>query len=76
MTAATCQTETSFRLWRRRMGYTQAEAAAALGVSASQIQNWDAGHDRGRGRPSIPPYAVRVLMAALVRDAQTEPWPP
>ena len=68
--------ETAFRRWRRELELTQEAAAKALGVSRSQVVNWDAGEDRGRkGSPSVPPLAVRVLMAVLAKGLAVEPWP-
>ncbi len=67
--------ETSFRRWRLQMGFTQDEAAEALGVSKSQIANWDAGKDRATGRPSVPGRAIRSLMTAVAMDEIPQPWP-
>lgn len=68
--------DTEFRRWREVMSFTQDQAADALGVSASQVKNWDAGEDRGRpGTPSEPGRAVRLAMAALVNVPTLEPWP-
>lgn len=68
-------TETSFRRWRRQQGFTQDEAAEALGVSKSQVANWDAGRDRATGKPSIPGMAVRSLMTAIAMDDIPQAWP-
>ncbi len=67
--------ETAFRRWRTEMGFTQDEAAEALGLSKSQIINLDAGIDRTRGRASIPSLAVRHLMRAIAEGKLLEPWP-
>lgn len=67
--------ETAFRRWRTEVGFTQAEAADALGLSKSQVENLDAGVDRTRGRPSIPSLAVRHLMRAIAEGKQLKPWP-
>lgn len=66
---------TEFARWRREMRLTQAQAARLLGVSESQIRNWERGADRLRGRVSIPPEAVRVRMRALADGIVIEPWP-
>lgn len=63
-----------FRQWREAQGMSQSDAAVALDVSLSQIKNWDAGVDRGRGTPSEPPYAVRCLMWALAEGIEVKPW--
>lgn len=67
--------ETEFRRWRRQLGFTQAEAADALGLSKSQIENLDQGIDRTRGRPAIPSLAVRHLMREIADGLRIEPWP-
>jgi DNA-binding transcriptional regulator YiaG len=68
--------ETSFRRWRREAGFTQQQAADALGVSLSTVKNWDAGEERGKpGMPAIPSRATRYLMAAILRGNNIEPWP-
>jgi transcriptional regulator with XRE-family HTH domain len=67
--------ETEFRRWRRKVRLTQAQAAEQLGLSKSQVENLDAGHDRSRGRPSLPSLAVRHLMTAIAEGKQLKPWP-
>lgn len=77
VTAALMATEKQpeFRRWRLQMGLTQQEAADVLGVSLSQVKNWDAGEDRGRGTPSVPGLAVRYVMAELAKGTELKPWP-
>jgi transcriptional regulator with XRE-family HTH domain len=67
--------ETSFHRWRKQQGLTQEEAAAALGVSKSQVANWDTGVNRSRGNPAAPPYAIRCLMTNIAMDSKPTPWP-
>lgn len=67
--------QTAFRDWREKMRLTQEAAADALGVSKSQIANWDAGKDRARGRRAVPGLAVRKLMALLIRGEDIKAWP-
>jgi transcriptional regulator with XRE-family HTH domain len=67
--------KTSFKAWREHMGLTQQQAADALGVSLSQIKNYDAGFDRGRNTPSVPPRQMRILMKLLTRKEKVVPWP-
>lgn len=72
----TTSTSTQFRRWRTELGLTQDEAAEKLRVSASQVKNWDAGIDRASGRPSAPPYAIRVVMQLLAEHGdEPEAWP-
>jgi transcriptional regulator with XRE-family HTH domain len=67
--------QTAFKRWRTELGYTQAEAAGALGVSHSQVANWDAGMDRASGNPAVPPKAIRILMQLEAEGQKVEPWP-
>ena len=67
--------ETAFKRWRTQLGLTQDEAASALGCSKSQVANWDAGKDRARGTPAVPPFAVRVLMTLQAQGQSITPWP-
>ncbi len=57
------------------MGFTQAEAAAALDCSISHVKNWDAGVDRGRGTRSVPSLIVRYVMQELAKGTELKPWP-
>lgn len=75
MCYASRMAETAFRRWRKQLGFTQDDAAHALGCSKSQVANWDAGQDRARGTPASPPLAVRVLMTALAQGQGITPWP-
>jgi DNA-binding XRE family transcriptional regulator len=50
-----------FRSWRRKLGLTQAEAAAALGRSRRQIQDYDNGGE-------APPRVVRLAMRAIQKE--------
>lgn len=67
--------KTAFRDWRSKLGVTQDDAAELLGVSKSQVANWDAGLDRGSGRQSRPGLAVRKLMSLLIRGQDVQAWP-
>jgi DNA-binding transcriptional regulator YiaG len=49
------------KLWRERMGYEPQDAIDALGVSASELLDWEQGH-----RP-IPKH-IALAMAALAMD--------
>jgi len=56
--------------WCERMGYSQRDAADALGCSRTAFQNWEAGHH------DIPAYiglAMRCLMTANPDD-RPHPW--
>jgi transcriptional regulator with XRE-family HTH domain len=67
--------QTEFRRWRDAMGFSQAKAAEMLGVSLSQIKNYDSGVHRGTGDTSVPSLATRMLMAVLAAGIEVEPWP-
>jgi len=49
------------KMWRERMGYEPQDAIDALGVSASELLDWEQGH-----RP-IPKH-IALAMAALAMD--------
>jgi len=68
-------TETAFKRWRTQLKLTQDEAAQRLGVSRSQVANWDAGVERTRGKEASPPKAVRVLMTLESQGVHISPWP-
>lgn len=57
------------------MGITQQDAADRLGVTKSQVANWDAGKDRSTGRTARPGLAVRKVMAMIVRGEDVQAWP-
>lgn len=61
-----------FRAWRKRLGLTQAMAAQAIGISTSQLTNYELGINRGSGRPSPIPRTVALACAAVA--AGLEPW--
>lgn len=65
---------TSFARWRKRMDLTQEGAARLLDVSLRTAQHWDVGKTSA-GAVSVPPLAVRIAMAALLRDPGIEAWP-
>jgi transcriptional regulator with XRE-family HTH domain len=53
------------KAWRVRLGYTQAAAAEALGISVSQIIDYETGHKRGTDRPAVIPRVVALACQAL-----------
>jgi transcriptional regulator with XRE-family HTH domain len=67
--------ETSFNRWRKQVGFTQEEAADALGLSKSQVANLDSGWDRTRKKPITPSLAIRCLMTNIAMDNKPTPWP-
>ena len=52
--------KTAFRAWRRRLGLTQAGAAAVLDYGKRRVEAWD------RGEEALP-LTIRLAMAALER---------
>ena len=51
-------TPSEFRAWRERIGYTQAQAAAALCVSLRSVKAWESGF-------AAPPAFLALACAAL-----------
>lgn len=58
-------TPADMRAWRASMGYTQQQAAQALGVSLRTIKAWEAGF-------AAPPAFLGLACAALA--AGLGPW--
>lgn len=51
-------TPQAFKEWRKRLGLSQAEAAAAIGMGLRQVQKYEHGE-------AEMPKTVRLAMAAL-----------
>lgn len=69
-------TETTFKRWRDQMGYSQSQAAKALGISVSYVKDLDAGFSRTTKKPVNPRTDLRKLMTAVAEcGRQFEPWP-
>lgn len=59
-------TKTEFRRWYDEMGYENYQQAAdALGISVSHVNNLISGWKRGTGVPARPPKSMRVHMNQL-----------
>jgi transcriptional regulator with XRE-family HTH domain len=54
-----------FRAWRKQLSLTQREAAAALGLSLSQVSDYESGLKRGTDRPAIIPRTVALACRAI-----------
>jgi DNA-binding XRE family transcriptional regulator len=53
------------KAWRQRLGWTQAEAAAWLGVAKRSYENWECGH-RNPGHP----MGIRLRMEMASRRSK------
>jgi len=58
-------TPEQFKSWRDEMGFTQAEAAEALGVSKGTVRNYEIGARREDGRAVVIPKTVALACAAV-----------
>lgn len=58
-------TPLQFKDWRNKMGFSQATAALALGLSRSSVENYEAGARREDNRPVVIPRTVALACAAL-----------
>lgn len=58
-------TSDEFKAWRKAMGFSQADAATALGLSKSTIELYDAGKRRDDGRPVEISRTVALACSAL-----------
>ncbi|WP_454813791.1 helix-turn-helix domain-containing protein [Labrys neptuniae] len=54
-----------FKAWRRHMGFSQIEAARALGISKGSVELYEAGKRRDDGRPVEIPKTVALACAAI-----------
>ena len=57
--------EGGFAAWRERLGWTQAQAAAALGVTRTTYLTWELGHSYTTGKPVAAPKVAELAAAAL-----------
>jgi transcriptional regulator with XRE-family HTH domain len=60
------------RAFRKRLGLTQAQFAETLGISASQLHNYEHERDRRTGEPCPVPKLVALACIALETPAQHE----
>lgn len=67
-------TPDDMRAWRKRLSLTQAQAAAALGISASQLTNYESGINRANKRPAPIPRAIALACGALSHGLDEESW--
>lgn len=54
-----------FKVWREAMGFTQAEAAEALGISKPSVVNYESGKRREDNRAVEIPLAIGLACSAL-----------
>ncbi|WP_152048886.1 helix-turn-helix domain-containing protein [Aureimonas psammosilenae] len=54
-----------FRFWRKSLGYTQAEAAEALGLKKPTITLYERGSRHGDGRPVVIPKSIEIACGAM-----------
>jgi len=67
-------TPEDFKAWRNGLGYSQKEAAEALGVSYGTVFNYETGKRREDGQPVEIPRTVALACSALFHGL--EPWTP
>jgi len=60
-------THLELRALRKRLGMTQPQFAEKLGVSVSQLFNWEHGVDRRTGAPCPVPKLVELAAAAVAK---------
>jgi transcriptional regulator with XRE-family HTH domain len=63
-------TGTELRAARERMGMTQVALAAALGISLSQLGNYERGTQRQSGQPCPIPRTVELAVQYLLIQPQ------
>ena len=62
--------------WRQRLGYSRKRAAEALGLSESQLIDYEAGIKRGTGRAALIPKHVWLACLALEHLVHLVPTSP
>lgn len=62
----------AFKAWRAAMGFTQQQAADALGLSKPGLINYEHGKRRDGGKPVEIPRHIALACAAIA--AGLEPW--
>jgi len=58
-------TNEQFKAWRQKMGFTQQQAADALGVNNRSVVNYERGVRYDDGRPVIIPRPIALACAAI-----------
>ena len=58
-------TPADFKSWRKRLGFSQADAARVLGISVSRIADYETGIKRGTDRPAPIPKHIALACAAV-----------
>lgn len=66
-------TPEQFKVWRKRLGLSQKNAGAALGLSPRTIHLFERGKRYENGRPVVIPKTVRLAMAALALGLEDYP---
>lgn len=68
--------ESAFKRWRKQLGWTQLQAAEALGVTVGYVKSCDAGISRTTKQPVKMSETLRMLMMAIAeRGEKITPWP-
>lgn len=62
-----------FRAWRARLGLTQQQAAAKLGVSTLTVQHYERGARHGTGKPVVIPRRVVLACEMIEQNVEKEP---
>lgn len=65
-------TADDFKAWRKEMGFTQVQAAEALGISRPSVELYELGVRRDNGKAVVIPLTVALACKALFH--RLEPW--
>lgn len=66
-------TNRQFSTWMKKMGFTPAAAAAALGVCQNTIYNYVRGNQAGTDRPAPIPKVVALACKRLLAYPEAPP---
>ncbi len=65
-------TSDDFKAWRKEMGFTQPQAAEALGISRQSVENYERGSRREDERPVVIPKSIALACTAILH--KMNPW--
>ncbi|WP_428541988.1 helix-turn-helix domain-containing protein [Rhodopila sp.] len=56
--------------WRKRHGFTQSQAASVLGISVSEVANYERDENGNKGKPDTIPKAIQRACDSFDRKSE------